>query len=223
LNALAWVTGFRWRDGNLARFRWGEVSTGWGLALAVCKFEENWSLHLHLIYLNIFINLWRPRVEPTEMMETWGFSIPFDPDYGMFAAVHLSWGDVCKIIHMPWAWQFHRHSILAADGKHWIHELSAHRGKDAIGEPASLRWFSFSRDLPRWKKELPYRYVLRGAGSHRDDFRLRDGVALALVHVDGMAAQGEAHHRRGIQRRSGRAVRFLEGRLCRVRLRPAPR
>lgn len=161
MNALAWVTGFRWRDGNLARFRWGEVSTGWGLALAVCKFEEHWALHLHLIYLNVFINLWHPRVEPKEMMETWGFSIPWEPGYGKLAAWHFNWGDKCKIVTMPWAWEWYRTSILAEDGKNWIHELTTHGGRVPVCGPVSEKWFFFSRDLPRWKEAHPYRYVLR--------------------------------------------------------------
>jgi hypothetical protein len=32
----------------------------------------HWSLRLHLIYVNIFITLRRPKVEPKEMMETYG-------------------------------------------------------------------------------------------------------------------------------------------------------
>lgn len=158
---LATMTGFRYRDGNLARFRWGEVSTGWGFALAVCKFEENWALHFHLIYLNVFINLWRPRVEPEEGMESYGFSIPWDMGNSKLSGWHFNWGNVCKIIHMPWAWEWHRTSILVGDGKNWIHELATYRGREVIGEPPmSDRHFFFSQDLPRWKYVAPYRYVL---------------------------------------------------------------
>lgn len=159
MNALARrLTGFRWTDGRLAMFKWGEVSTGWGFALALCKFEEHWSLQLHLIYLNIFINLWRTRVEPEGGMEKYGFSIP-GPGHG--AAVHFNWGDAYKIIYMPWEWEWHRTSILAEDGKHWIHELATHRGKELIGEPPKTdKWFHF-HDLPHWTYEAPYRYALK--------------------------------------------------------------
>jgi len=165
MSALAKLIGLRWADHRSAMFRWGEVSTGWGLAFALCKFEEHWSIHLHLIYVNIFISLWRPKVEPKEIMESWGLSIPFDPGYGMFAAVHLNWGDKCKIVHMPWAWEFYRHSVLGEDGRHWIHELAQFRvPRDSVPigyPPKSDKWFFFSQDVPHWSKELPYRYVLR--------------------------------------------------------------
>jgi hypothetical protein len=62
---------------------------------------------------------------------------------------------------MPWAWEFYRFSILAVDGKSWIHELAAFRSKEVIGQPPkSDKWFSFSRDLLRWTYAAPYRYVL---------------------------------------------------------------
>lgn len=161
MNALARrLTGFCYAEHGLMKFRWAEISTGWGLALALCKFEENWSLHCHLIYVNMFFTLWRPRREPEGGMESYGFSIPFDPGYGLFSAVHLNWGDASKIIHMPWQWVWCRTSILAEDGKHWIHELVTHRGNEVVGQPPkSDKWFHF-RDLPKWTYEAPYRYVL---------------------------------------------------------------
>jgi len=156
MNALAKkLTGFRFADSRIAQFKWGEVSFGWGFALALCKFEEHWYLHIHLIYINIFITLWRTRVEPEEMMESWGFSVPFGP-----SDVHFNWGNASKIVHMPWAWEWHRTSTLAPDGKSWIHELAPHTGREKIGQPALVDWFSRC-DLPHWTYEAPYRYVLK--------------------------------------------------------------
>lgn len=161
MNALARrLTGFCYAESRLLKFRWGEFSTGWGLALALCKFEEHWSLHAHLIYINIFISLWRPRKEPEGGMESYGFSIPWDMGIGKLSAVHFNWGDKSKIIEMPWAWKFYRHSILAEDGKNWIHELASHRGKEVIALPPKSDKCYFFNDLPHWSYEAPYRYVL---------------------------------------------------------------
>lgn len=168
---IASLVGFRWfdrgrRGGWDMRLSWAQVTGGFGLALALCLFEEGYSLHIHLGWPNIFIRLPLPRRwlrEPYEMMESWGLSW-----FGR-ADIHLNWGRRSKILHMPWAWEFHRRSLLAEDGRSWIHELASHSRGSTLGRntsipigypPASERHF-FLSDLPHWQSEMPYRYALR--------------------------------------------------------------
>lgn len=144
------------------RLSWAEVTGGFGLGLALINWGEDsdWSLHVHLGWPNIYLKLpFLPRREPGEDgMDRWGFSI----DRDSFSDVHLSWGAKTKIIRMPWAWEFSRRSSLMPDGRSWVHELPGYgtrRGDVPVGE-AQVDWWSM-RDLPRWERKLPYRYVLR--------------------------------------------------------------
>lgn len=105
-NAIAKAVGFRWFERGKrewrAVFRWADISGGFGLALALCLFEEGYSLHVRLGWPNIFLKLPTPRAwrrEPDEMMESWGFSF-FERD------IHLNWGRHVKIVHLPWDWTF---------------------------------------------------------------------------------------------------------------------
>ena len=51
MNVLAKAVGLRWFDrdsyGWNARFSWAEVSGRFGCAVALCSFEEHYSLHIH--------------------------------------------------------------------------------------------------------------------------------------------------------------------------------
>lgn len=164
MNSIARSLGFRLIDrgrGWRLMSRWAEITGRVGLSIDLMNWaeEENWSLHLHLIWPNMFIRLPLPRREPKDQIsDQWGFSVSTDG----WDSVHLHWGQRTKIVHAPWAWSFFRWSYLAKDGRSWLHELDSHRaGRDSIpvGQP-QIDWF-MHRDLPRWKKTLPYRYVLR--------------------------------------------------------------
>jgi hypothetical protein len=169
---LATLFGYRWHDRRSAMFRWGEVSKGWGLAVALCHFEDHWSLHLNLVCVNLYLCLWPTFIEPEGGMESYGFSWRWGQDWSWGDAIHLNWGPRCKILHMPWGWEWQRTSLLAEDGRSWVHELKGFRKSPReeapIGYPATLNWFSF-RDLPHWKVTLPYLYMLRsGEQQHRN-------------------------------------------------------
>ena len=164
---LAQLTGFRFfkRSGRGFELRcsWLEITGGFGLALEVLNFgaDEDWSLHIHLGWPNIYIRLPLPRSAPKDqMIDKWGFSLCTDS----FSSVHFSWGDDTRIVHLPWEWTYYRHSILAVDGRSWISELDGVRPvrRDAapVGYPACEDFYLFSR-LPRWLKAIPYRCVLR--------------------------------------------------------------
>jgi hypothetical protein len=168
VDTLLKASGFRLVDrgrrGWRLKSRNVEITGGFGLALDLINWEYDdghWSLHVHIGWPNIFIRLpIAPRKPVDDMSDSWGFSL----DKDTMSCVHLHWGAKTKIVHFPWAWEFYRHSILAADGRSWISELASLRAKrdePPIGLPANdqNRWF-FISELPRWRVELPYRYVL---------------------------------------------------------------
>lgn len=142
--------------------RLGELSWHWGLALALCHFEDHWALHINLLYPNLYLRLWDSSQEPDEGMESFGFSWHWGRDWGNGDSIHLNWGKHCKILHMPWGWEWQRRSLLAKDGISWIHELKGYCRRDLppIGYPRDDGCFLLSY-LPHWEVTLPYRYVLR--------------------------------------------------------------
>jgi hypothetical protein len=149
--------GRHWR----AKSPWAEITGGFGLSLSLMNWEEDedWSLHIRLGWPNIFIKLPLPRRKPKDdMMDQWG--IAASP--ASWSEVMVHWGEHTKIIHAPWSPTHYRSSILAPDGRSWITEISGHRiprNAVALGE-AQCDWWRLA-DVPHWKKELPYRYVLQ--------------------------------------------------------------
>jgi hypothetical protein len=161
---LATLTGFRFferdhRGRFELRFSWAEISGGFGFAAALCLFEDHYSLHVRLGWPNIFIKLpilQRWHHDPYEGMESWGLSL-------YLYDAHLNWGRRCRIVHFPWSWEWQRTSVLMPDGRSWVHELRGHNvrhGEVPCELPTDKRWWSL-RDVPRWQRQLPYRYVLR--------------------------------------------------------------
>jgi hypothetical protein len=146
MNVLARAVGFRWFDrdnwGWNARFTWAEISGRFGCALALCSFEEHYSLHVHLGWPNIFfrlpfLNRWHH--EPHEGMESWGVSIHARD-------AHLNWGRYCKIVHFPWEWSHVRHDVFDKDEKRRTWKPTWSEPKEDDG-----------RHVEYW----PYRYRLR--------------------------------------------------------------
>lgn len=162
MNTLAKAIGFRWfekrqqRGDFELRLSWAEITGGLGFALALCLFEEHYSLHIRLGWPNFYITLpmlQRWHREPHEMMESWGFSWYWD-------CIHLNWGRHCKLVHLPWAWEWVRTSYLMKDGKTWLHELRSFRKYDTPPATKTNDWF-YHRDLPLWKQTHKYTYVTK--------------------------------------------------------------
>lgn len=159
---IAALSGFRFFDRDHRgrfelRFSWAEISGGLGLALALCSFEDHYSLHIRLGWPNIFLTLRfldRWHSEPREMMESWGLSVHHSD-------IHLNWGRHCKILHMPWAWEWVRSSFLLPDGNSWAHELRSWSRREHLGTRRDRAHFLPSTDIPQWSETHPYRYVLR--------------------------------------------------------------
>lgn len=162
MNAVATLIGFRFFERSHSgrwelRLSWAEITGGFGLALALCLFEDHYSLHVSLGWPNIFIKLpilQRWHREPRQAMESWGFTL-FD-----YNSVHLNWGLRCKIIYFPWAWEWVRTSYLLADGATWAHDLRGFRDHPLCTERAGSgfsRFTSLRDNLNRWQDKQPYR------------------------------------------------------------------
>ncbi len=134
-----------------------EISKRWGLALALCHFEENASLQVMLIYGQFFIRLpksfWR---EPKEMMSSYGFSWAWGKD-DRGRDIHFNWGDKYKIIHMPWDYTHIRHDILMAD-KTW--KRVGKGGLDNMNDD-SMPW----RWTDKFQETYDYKYLLRSGNA----------------------------------------------------------
>lgn len=164
---VAALTGFRFFDRERSgrwelRFSWAEITGGFGLALALCLFEEHYSLHVRFGWPNLYLRLpflQRWHRDPFEMMESWGFSIHRHD-------AHLNWGRRCKIIHFPWSWDWVRTSHLLADGT-WHDEIGRRRHEGFPNFPLvkdeKRIWFGVYavHDDMLWRETYPYRYVLR--------------------------------------------------------------
>lgn len=119
MSTIAKAVGFRWFERSAGprgrwelRFSWAEFYGGLGLGLALCLFEEGYSLHIQFGWPNMFIKLpflKRWAHDPECGMEQWGFKF-FE------RSVHLNWGGHCKIVHLPWSWQHVRHQVHLRDG-----------------------------------------------------------------------------------------------------------
>jgi hypothetical protein len=159
MNALARAVGFRFFERDMRgrfelRMSWAEITGGLGLGVGLINWDEDrdWSLHLHVGWPNIYLKLpFMPRRSTRDqMMDQWGFSFERD-------CIHLNWGEHTKIVHMPWALDWHRTSILMKDGQWWHETRRKPAPQVGVGRDG---WVSHS-DLPRWSKTLPYRYLLR--------------------------------------------------------------
>lgn len=156
MNQLARAIGFRFfersRRGSFElRLSWAEISGRLGLSFGLYNWSENedWSLHIHLGWPNIYLKLpFLPRRTPRdEMLDCWAVSIHRDN-------IHINWGHRTKIINLPWQWTHFSSHQLMVDGSwcptkqlEWKGDISKYRRiEDHDGV---------------WKSMLPYRYKLR--------------------------------------------------------------
>ncbi|MDE4189661.1 hypothetical protein [Phaeobacter gallaeciensis] len=171
MNALA----YRWFgllecSREMLRFTWLEISWRLGLALALLNFGDDddrghFTLHIHLIWPNIYLRLpFLPRRAPRDqMMDSWGFTLDTDG----WSSFHLNWGSRTKIIHMPWALEFYRKSVLMKDGT-WLDDLVPAR-RDGI-----KTWQQFRDEVEAngHKETHSYAYVLRNGKVQKRDATL---------------------------------------------------
>lgn len=147
------LLGARWRDRPRSfRMKWGDLSFGsHGWALELCLFERGYSLHVHALWIKLFVHLpfldrWKH--EPEEIMESWGGS--YSPDAG---GLHLRWGARYKIVTMPWRdWSHCTHEVRRWDGQ-WV--------------PYVGSWEHDKVPDFRHTEAYPYHYLLR-SGEKQD-------------------------------------------------------
>lgn len=144
-------------------FTYKRVEVGlldWGVGAGLIRFEDHYSICLHLICLSLYIPIWSN--ESYKDYAHWGFAVRAGSDWGWWTDWHFNWGEACKIVHMPWAWEWHRTSILTPDGSRWMHDLRLPgRLTGPLELPASERSWNFHCDAPRWQQTHPYDYVLK--------------------------------------------------------------
>lgn len=130
-----------YRLGRYGSF-WHRIAISrWNWSIALCLFEEGWSLH----FFCLWIRLCRASREPEEMMESWGASY-----YSDESSLHLNWGMKYKILHMPWSYDHCRQDVLLKDGSWAPYEPYGNRGFERTPEPPDM-----------YRESFPYRYTLK--------------------------------------------------------------
>lgn len=133
-----------YRLGRYGSF-WHRFSIGpWRWAMALCKFEDHWSLHLFCLW----ITLCETAVPPEEMMESWGFG------YYDEASLHLNWGNKYKIIYMPWMMDHCRTEVMLIGGAFVPYERYPRGGSFQNGWPAP-------EPMLKYSEVFHYKYTLR--------------------------------------------------------------
>lgn len=132
-----------------ARAKWGEACGRRGLSLGLVLNDRRLLLNICLGWPTLYIRLkflerWAGESRDC-LGDRWGFHL-VDGN-----SIHLNWGEKIKIVHLPWAWDFYRHSFLLENGK-WAHDIRR-KGKH-------MPWHERSA-LALWVCEYPYTYVLR--------------------------------------------------------------
>lgn len=134
------------------RWRGIEISKPRGLAISVYRSikDDNtgvFGLHFEIPFLiNIFVPVYHGGGGKydfnAEMWASWGIGW-HDSD-----TIHLNWGEKCKVLWMPWGWEWYRTSYLMPD-KTWEHETRKNRN------------FDYFNKLEKWKEVYPFKYIRR--------------------------------------------------------------
>lgn len=147
------------KNGEYRFGRWGSFWRRFGLGrwnwtMSVCKFEESWSIHLFCLW----ITLWRPKVEPKEMMESWGFTLDNES-----RCIHFNWGDRCKIVYLPWMYDHCRTEVMLNDGTFVAYERfkTCKPGTKGVNGETMPPIRETPEPATRYRETMSYRYVLK--------------------------------------------------------------
>lgn len=133
------------------KFRDIEITKGKGIALSIYRsLQDNctakFGIHFEIPWLiNAFIPVYRgTRQYPydAEMWASWGFTT-HNAD-----SIHLNWGERCKVLRLPWSWEWVRTSRRLSNGL-WHHEKEGSRLN-----------FEQRSALPTWNETHEFRYVM---------------------------------------------------------------
>lgn len=135
-------------QGDSYRFRWGEFSPKWGLALGYSVYHDQAHILIHLLWGALYIKA-PMAITQRPGTEDWNASYGFT---FFERSIHLNWRNRCKVVYLPWDWTHVRHTYLNADGS--VHH-DALRGEYSAPDET--------------KTTYPYRYALRnGTVQHRE-------------------------------------------------------
>ena len=116
------------QDRGLFRFKWGEISIGWGLGIGYSVYHEMAHWFIYPLFFKLFINapmLITQKAGTEDWHAHYGISVNTDE----WSSIHFNWRNKCKIIDMPWAWTHVRHTFLHSNGT--VH----HHAPDRSYEP----------------------------------------------------------------------------------------
>lgn len=173
--AYRWFGFLSFGDGDGLCLTWLQATRGWGLAFNVGitgDDPDRFYVHLSLVWGHVYLTLpirFRGKKEMGTFGPSWGGSWAFND------AIHFHWGERCKIIYMPWTWEWVRTSYLAHDGTTWFTEYAA--SWMARGAPVGEWWVQGWRRLDehrakydatmvkldgiKWRRDFAYTYTLR--------------------------------------------------------------
>ena len=80
------------------------------LEFQLCLFEEEFCINV-LGYLIPLPFLDRFHYDPTDIMESWGFTT-------CERSIHFNWGSRTKVLNLPWSFEHYRHEVLSPNG--WV-------------------------------------------------------------------------------------------------------
>jgi hypothetical protein len=135
-----------WHAGRWGTFAYRFSVAHWRWAVALCKFEESWSLHLFCLW----ITLWKTKNPPEKIVDSWG--VDFYPGE---AYLRVSWGKRSKTFYMPWAWDHCRLEVMLADGRFVPYDHFDVRGGKLRDNP---------EPSGRFRDVMLYTYTLRDGG-----------------------------------------------------------
>lgn len=151
---------FRSKNRNCYRFTWGEFSTGFngfGVGIGCSATEDSdgkANISFSPFWGSLYIKLWKGSAwNHDDMYEGISFKVWFDE-----RAILLYWKSWHKIIYLPWAWEFERHTILSEKETHdYAYTLESGEVQKVTAtiqeEEREWRWRCF--------KKLPYPRMIK--------------------------------------------------------------
>lgn len=92
---------------------WSKLRRGFrecrpGFTLKLCSFEGGFSFDLFGFFIPLTcLDRWHR--EPVEPMDSWGFDL-------IYRSLMLNWGEYCRVIDLPWAWEQVRDEVWTTEG-----------------------------------------------------------------------------------------------------------
>lgn len=133
---------------------------GFALELINCGLDHDqdlpWMLHIHLLWLNVFIHLPLPLRATAKDggfdWEYWGVSC--------HEGIRFQWGSHSRYFDWPWMYRHIRHEVRRADGS-WVQFVGSWEVGNGITRKDGTRVGEPKEPDGREEFEYPYHYLLR--------------------------------------------------------------